>query len=172
MITFTCYGKPRPKGSTKSFAFVRKGASVTVKGGSVKGVSVATTSMTAGLKEWEKAVRMEASVALAVARRTGRRHSTMLCEPVYLEMFFVMPRPQRLKGLRNVPCDVTPDASKLWRAAEDALIGVLFDDDKRVVRWWGNKRFANPDEQPHVMVRMGPMSEVIGSDAVLIGDEE
>lgn len=168
MITFTCYGNPRPKGSTKSFAFVRKGAQVTVKGGSVKGVSVATTSMTVGLKDWERAVATEAKVALSLALREERRHSTMLCEPVYLEMFFVMPRPQRLKGLRNVPCDQAPDGSKLWRAAEDALIGVLFDDDKRVTRWWGNKRFANLDEQPHVMVRVGPMSEVIGNDAVLI----
>ncbi len=171
MIDFVCYGNPKSKGSTKSFAFVRKGATVAVSGGRVKGVSTATTSMTKGLKEWEHAVATEARLALANALQSRAPGARVLDEPVYLEMLFAMPRPKRLKALRNVPCDTTPDASKLWRAVEDALIGVLMSDDKLVTRWWGNKRFANPEEAPHVRVRIGPMSEVIGNDAVLIAEE-
>ncbi len=163
MIDFIVTGHAKAKGSTRSFAFVPKGAAVSVKGGRVSGVRVATTSMTPNLKEWEHAVATEAR--LAVEKNPSWR---FLSEPVYLEMLFAMPRPQRLKDLRNVPCDVIPDASKLWRAVEDALIKVLFDDDKRVTRWWGSKRFANPGEAPHVRIRVGPMSEVIGHDAVLI----
>jgi Holliday junction resolvase RusA-like endonuclease len=68
----------------------------------------------------------------------------LLDEPIVLGLLFVMPRPSshwnksgktltaRAKRDARFPC-VKPDLSKLIRAVEDAMQGMLFRDDSLVV---------------------------------------
>ena len=48
-----------------------------------------------------------------------------------------------------------PDGSKLWRAAEDALSGVIYTDDARMVRQHVERVYVEQCEQPgmHVEIR-------------------
>lgn len=149
MLTFTVIGNPRPKGSSKAFPFKGKDGRL----------HVAVTSMTVGLKDWEKVVKAEATIAM------NRR--PVFDEPMWLEMIFHLPRPKRLKDRRDVPHSTRPDFSKLWRASEDALIGTVFVDDGLVARVWGAKFYANAGEQPRVNIRVGPLSEIVGRDVIL-----
>lgn len=83
------------------------------------------------LPEWRKAVAYHAAQA-----RT---------EPIYdgavaISMTFVMPRAAShfgMKGLRSTAPEhhtKKPDLTKMQRAVEDALTGIIFTDDARVVR--------------------------------------
>lgn len=80
--------------------------------------------------------------AVGWCARKAMRGEPLLCEPVKLGVTFVMPRPKShvlksgalAKGARAFP-DVPPDLSKLVRAVEDALTGIVYDDDKRIVTY-------------------------------------
>ena len=58
------------------------------------------------------------------------------------------------KGARRFP-ETSPDGDKLDRAMWDALTGIAFTNDARVVSWTGVKRFAEKDERAHVDVDVG-----------------
>jgi len=53
------------------------------------------------------------------------------------------------KGARRYP-DTAPDGDKLERAIWDALTGVAFTNDARVVDWHGTKRYAALGERARV----------------------
>lgn len=73
-----------------------------------------------------------------------------------VELVFRMPRPKahyrtngKLKPNAPKHCAKTPDGDKLERAVWDALSSVVFQDDKLVAVWQGEKVYA---EQPGVVV--------------------
>ncbi len=81
-------------------------------------------------KEWVKRVKM---VAMESAPRVPLK-----C-PVRVKVEFRLPRPHshyNKKGLKPTAPNahlIRPDATKLWRAVEDALTGIVWEDDAQVV---------------------------------------
>lgn len=129
-VGFNVNGLPAPKGSKRPLGRRRNGSVILVE------------SAAEALGPW--AERVERAARAAGATFQG---------PVEVEVAFRFPRPARPKY--DVPA-VKPDGDKLDRAVWDALrSGGLIEDDARVVRWRGEKRYALPGEPPgaHVTVR-------------------
>jgi len=109
-LAIVVYGRPAPQGSKRHVG---------------KGVMVESS---AHLKPWREAVRSEAAAKLGVIlNEMGVALGPMTC-PVAARMIFTMPCPKSARpGDRPA---VMPDASKLVRSTEDALVdaGVLADD--------------------------------------------
>lgn len=101
------------------------------------------TRPSGALKRWRSAV-----AACALARRQLEQLD-IFKGPVELDAQFVLPRSPahfigptaRLK--RSAPAyPGLPDLSKLIRAIEDAMSGVVYDDDRQVVRVRASKRYG------------------------------
>lgn len=58
------------------------------------------------------------------------------------------------KGAPRFPA-TAPDGDKCERAIWDALTGIAFTNDARIVSWCGSKRFADLSERPHVDIDIG-----------------
>ena len=89
-----------------------------------------------GLPEWRKTVAMYARAA----RTTGP--GVLLEGPLLAEMTFRMPVPKSAPKRRRLFADRRPDLSKLVRAVEDALTGVLYGDDAQIVELRARKELA------------------------------
>lgn len=86
---------------------------------------------------------------------------SLLDEPLELSVVFTMPRPAShygtKKGVRYLKSDAPhyhtnkPDATKLLRCAEDALLDVLLKDDSRVARQRVAKVYG---EKPGALIRV------------------
>lgn len=83
--------------------------------------------------------------------------------PVYAAFIYIRERSQNdyladgvtlSKGARRYP-DTAPDKDKLDRAMFDALTGVAFTNDGRVVSGPSVKRFAGPGEKARVLADIG-----------------
>jgi crossover junction endodeoxyribonuclease RusA len=83
--------------------------------------------------------------------------------PIFLSIVFVRERSPNdyltdgvtlRKGAHRYP-DTAPDGDKLDRAIWDALTGVLFTNDSRVVSWVGVKRFGEVGEQARTLIDVG-----------------
>lgn len=99
------------------------------------------------LNAWRKLVASAASKAY-----WGR---DLLCVPLILSVWIYRQRPKNHYNSRgevkpDAPRypDVRPDTVKLVRAIEDALTGVLFDDDARIV-------------EHHLFKHFGPAHKVV-----------
>lgn len=120
-VSFVVYGVPAPAGSKR--AFPRKGGGVIVTDDSKRS------------KPWQAAVSAAAGEAM--------RGAPPLAGALYLNLAFTMTRPRGHYGTgRNgetvkpsAPTypTVKPDATKLARAVEDALTGIVWRDDAQVV---------------------------------------
>ena len=73
-------------------------------------------------------------------------------QPVAVELWFILPRPIRLKG--SVPHLKRPDIDKLARAVLDGITGIVLADDSLVTELLARKRHAEPDETPGVHIRI------------------
>jgi len=122
-ITFRVNGKPATAGSKRGFPVRRKDGSV--------GVAMAPDNVRA--RPWMAAVADEAA-----------KHVTEVSyEPIKLLLTFMFCRPKShfktRKGVRTLkdsaPSHKTgkPDCTKLARAVEDALTGIVWKDDSQVV---------------------------------------
>ena len=109
-LRFTCYGLPRPQGSTR--AFVVKGRAV-------------TTSDTADLKPWR------ASLADAGREAMADLGEQIWDGPVHVSATFTLPRPKSRPKRDRWP-DRKPDIDKLARALLDGLTGPVVTDDAQV----------------------------------------
>lgn len=142
MIVIDVLGLPAPKGSNR--AMVRGGFAVMVPGSSDVGQQ--------RMKQWERAVRDEASI---VARWNATKYGpTFHNQAVAVAILFRLPRPRghfaKSGELRkNAPArpSVKPDVDKLARATLDALTGIVFDDDSRIVELALHKLYAEPGDQ-------------------------
>lgn len=141
MVEFFCPGIGRPKGS-KRLVRTRRGRTL--------------------LLEDSKRERPWSSSVTAAAAEVMRGRDRFACAPLAALMVFGFARPKShytRKGLRpDAPRWHTskPDASKLARSVEDALNGVVWDDDSRVAQLAVCKPYVELDELPGVAVAVVP----------------
>jgi Holliday junction resolvase RusA-like endonuclease len=91
--------------------------------------------------------------------------AAMIRGPVFLYVVFLVQRPKGHFGKRGLlpsapawPA-VRPDLSKLVRSTEDAIKGVCWEDDSRVVLTVNAKRYCIEDELPGAIVTITPAGE-------------
>lgn len=132
MIRLRIDGVPKPGGSKRAFV--------------INGRARLTDASGKAGKDWRGDVK-------AVARQVYG--GPLLSVPLSVRVTFIMPRPQKhyrangqLKPTAPAMCPTKPDATKLWRSAEDALTGVLWADDALIVDQHVQKRYAAPGERP------------------------
>lgn len=126
-------GLPRPQGSKKAFQH--------------KGGAIVLMEMSKGLRPWRDSV-------MAAVQAEGWHTDPLIVGPVQLQLLFVLPRPKHhyrtgrfaheLKPASPHWHSHTPDASKLQRAVEDALVqaGAL-RDDAQIAVWSGAKEYGS-----------------------------
>ena len=138
MIQFEVLGTPAPKGSSR--AILIAGRAVNVPGGSNVGRNK--------LRSWAREVGDAARAACGALRWPVYR-----AEPVAVSIHFHLARPLGHFGKRGLrpgapAFPITkPDVDKLVRGTLDALTGILFDDDSRVVALEVRKFYAEPGKE-------------------------
>jgi crossover junction endodeoxyribonuclease RusA len=128
-IYVKCYCTPEPQGSVR--AFTPKGWNRPV-----------LTSDNKDLKSF----RQEVSKAAMNARAAAGFGDLVFVkhEPVEVAFAFYFARPPSIPKKRS--CHVVkPDLSKLIRAAEDSLTGIIFNDDAQVIRIRAEKHYGIPE---------------------------
>lgn len=145
VVSFDVSGTPAPKGSAR--AFVSGGRAVLAPGGSSQNREK--------IKSWAAAVRHGAVGAVG-----DRTEPVFIQTPLMVEIVFRLSRPGGHWGRsglrRTAPAApaTKPDLDKLVRATLDALTGLVFDDDSRIVRVVAEKSYAQPGhEGATVLVR-------------------
>ena len=139
VIQFTVEGEPAPGGSKSAFPFKRTDGKLGVR---VKDASPRNS-------EWRNHVAAIASVAM-----DGRQP---LDGPIHAQAFFRL-APPKSDPDRTIHT-IRPDATKLWRAVEDALTGIVWHDDAQVVTQHVAKSYAFHDSGPGVTVTVYPASD-------------
>lgn len=129
MIEFTVIGDPKPAGSKRAFVLKSTGRAI---------IADACTKS----KDWKATVQAAALDAYQGDPIDG---------PIAATILFVMRRPKshyRKNGelKPDAPHYHTskPDATKLWRCAEDALTGIAWRDDAQVVMQQIEKVYERP----------------------------
>jgi crossover junction endodeoxyribonuclease RusA len=135
-ITFTVAGMaPAPQGSKRHVG---------------KGVMVESCKT---VKPWRYLVS-QAAIATGVPLMRG---------PVSLSVVFLFQRPKGHYGAKGLKPSapsfhmVRPDLSKVLRSTEDALTGVLYDDDSRIVSTTMLKRYCLGKEVPGAIITLIPL---------------
>lgn|SRR5262245_10177746 len=135
-LVFTVYGVASGMGSKRAFQPAGFKAPI-------------ITDSNRNLKSWQSLVAAAASQAI------GDTAAWQLLDgPVRVSFAFYLPRPKSLPKRRAVAHTKAPDCSKLIRAIEDALTGVVYGDDSQVVEIVAGKFYALPHESPRVDVRV------------------
>lgn len=143
-IRFAVLGTPAPKGSSRAMA-TKTGEAVNVPSGSRPNAIA--------LVDWGGAVRNASLAALAASGFSG--DGTFFGKvPLRLRVEFRMRRPvAHFKKDGSLKANAprwhisVPDASKLLRSTEDAMIGVILLDDKTVAEPLVRKVYALPDPE-------------------------
>ncbi len=141
-ISFTAFCTPEPQGSMK--AFIPKGWSRAI-----------ITSDNKDLKSYRQEV---AKASLVERNKIGfndvlfAKHSPV---SILLKFFFLKPESVSKRRTQHV---VRPDLSKLIRATEDALTGIIYTDDAQIVSIKAEKFYGLP-ERVEVTVS-GKVSEI------------
>lgn len=141
MIEFFVPGIPVPKGSMRAFAFKRKTGKL----------GVAVSHDNERTRPWLAVVTAFAQEAMA--------GSPPVDAPLSVRLRFVLPRPQGHFGTRGLRPSapfapaVKPDLDKLVRCVLDALNGVTWVDDGRVVEVRASKAYG---QAPGVLVEVEP----------------
>lgn len=118
VVSFTVPGIPQPAGSKRAFVNKHTGR-------------VSVVDAAKGSRSWKHDVATAAMDAM-----DGR---PVLDGPLRLEITFLLPRPKGHYGAKGVRPSapsypaVRPDLTKLVRAVEDALTGIVWRDDAQVV---------------------------------------
>lgn len=143
-VTLYVKGLPAPGGSKKAFPFKKKDG----------GIGVAVTDA-GGLKTkaWRSAVK-----ANAVNAMMGRK---MLQGALGLQITFFMPRPKshlncqgKVRGNAPLFHVIRPDATKLTRSTEDAMTGIVYDDDAQIVKQFIVKRYETELYGPGAVIEV------------------
>lgn len=111
-----------------------------------------------------RGVLIESSKALKPWRErvawTAREHDVPLrVGAVSVKLAFVMPRPVSTPKSKTPPAMRKPDLDKLVRGVFDALSGLCFEDDARVVDLRATKRLAALGEKPGLDVVISDLPE-------------
>lgn len=135
-VTLTVRGTPAPKGSGR--AILVRGRAMHVPSGSDVNARA--------LKSWDVAVRDAAAAAIGQVDAPP-----FVGKALKLTVVFYMRRPSghytkkgKLKPSAPAFPISKPDWSKLVRATEDSMIGIVFDDDSRIAHAEVQKRWAAP----------------------------
>lgn len=98
-------------------------------------------------KAWRKAVSDAAETWLS-------KHGDMppYDGPVCIDLTFYLPRPKSTSK-RITTAHRKPDLSKIVRAVEDSLTGIIYTDDARIIEIVAKKQYAD-DNPPGVLVRL------------------
>ena len=122
VCTFTVIGEPAPQGSKRHVG---------------RGVMVESSTK---VKPWRT------DVAIAAQQwRDAHGHPDPLDGPLAVRMVFFLRRPASIPK-RVVWPHRKPDVSKLVRSTEDALSGIIWTDDARIVTLHAEKRYAAPGD--------------------------
>lgn len=137
-VKFLVEGRPRPGGSKRPLLNKKTGKMFVVDMSGQPG------------KLWRKTVQAAAQTAWP---------NPPLSEPVHLECRFFLQRPKGHFHTDGTPREdapwfpvVPPDTTKLLRAVEDALNGVLWLDDKQVVQQVAGKCYTAPGLPEGVLI--------------------
>ena len=180
MIEFFVPGKPRPRGSKTAMPIYMnrpRCAKCGMPGLALKDGRIINryVDSAAGSDKWMKEVAKEA-----------KRHRPQIIwdDAVTIVCIFLHPRPKNqlssAKDKQGQPKDLapdhkitSPDVLKMGRAIEDALKGIIYTDDARVVSHTSIKSWSLKYEG--VLVRLWPDADLMNLDeyidALLAGDE-
>lgn len=90
--------------------------------------------------------------------------------PVRLTLVFLLPRQGGAKAFPDRRWhDIRPDADNLTKSIKDAMTGVVWDDDCRVVVETAAKAYHDAREGPRVVAVVEPAGEVGAALASLLG---
>lgn len=163
-VEFAVYGVAQPRGSKRSLVPTGRGGQPFRKNGRIV---VSTVDSNPKSKDWMRLVAREAGEAM----RDADLQPTRL--PVALSVTFYRARPKghfgsgrnagRLKPSSPAWPATKPDMSKLLRAVEDALSGVVYHDDAQIVAEQLVKDF---DETPRIEVSVVLLEETAGARRV------
>lgn len=124
MLEIKVYGNPAPQGS-KKFVGMRGGHGVLAE-------------MSKKLKPWRDCVYHAARQAMGDNVQNGIRG------PIFLEVYFTLPKPKSAPKTKITYPSTRPDCSKLVRSTEDALTRAgAYEDDGRIVETNSGKRYPN-----------------------------
>jgi Holliday junction resolvase RusA-like endonuclease len=71
---------------------------------------------------------------------------------VVLELIFFLPRPKNVPANVKFPSMCKPDNSNVRKAIEDAMTGLVYDDDRQIVDGHDHKRFCAEGDEPHIRI--------------------
>ena len=131
MVKFTVYGHAKPKGSTR--AFVKNGRAI-------------TTTNNPNAKDWQQLVSM--------AAQNYRPGGGPYQDAVALKCAFYLERPKSVSYKKRPHHTVKPDLDKLIRNIGDALKGVIYTEDARIVKIEASKHY---DHVPRVDIEVRPL---------------
>jgi Holliday junction resolvase RusA-like endonuclease len=137
VIRFTVLGTPAPKGSSRAMLI----------GGRARLIASSSASNERAQNSWAAAVRVAAIDTIG-----PREAPVFIGQPIRIAIVFRMRRPAghfnkktgALKPSAPRYPATKPDGDKLDRTTWDALTGIVFDDDSRLVAWSGVKVYATP----------------------------
>lgn len=142
-ISFHVLGTPGAKGSSRAFVNRKTGGAHVAPGGSKSGQAKA--------KAWETAVREAAGACVSATA------PPFVDIPIFVSITFRMARSANHWGRgRNAgklaPSAphrprTKPDIDKLARSTLDAMTGIVFDDDSRIVALVLEKQYAAPGRE-------------------------
>lgn len=149
-LSFVVYGVPGPQGSKKEVGKFKHGPR--------QGRAILVESSTK-VEPWRRRVGKIASTA------TGAHGDwTPLEGALVVDMVFTLPRPKTFpsKDLRRIHGLPTtyPDLSKLLRSTEDALTGIVWKDDARVVAYRRDAKVYVGAEDPDALREPGAVIRV------------
>ena len=153
ILEIVAFCQPEPQGSMK--AFMPKGAKFPI-----------VTSDNKNLKSF----RQEVSKAALLARSKFGFNDIIYTkhEPVYVAFKFFFQRPPSIPKKRILHV-VRPDLSKLIRAAEDSLTGIIYLDDSQIVGESATKAYGDPERVEIKVFNLGSsIEELAKMDALFI----
>lgn len=138
-MTLTVIGVPVPQGSKSAHPFRRKDGTI--------GVAVHEGGKAQSLKQWRAAI---AACARLWLEQNGM--PAPVDGPVGINVTFYLPRPKSAPKRVQHPA-TKPDWDKLARAVGDALKGIAYTEDSRIVDAHVSKRFAI-DSPPRAQIEL------------------
>jgi Holliday junction resolvase RusA-like endonuclease len=104
-------------------------------------------------KDWSRRIE-------EVVQQLAQSGVSMLDGPLQATFRFYLPKPVSAPKRRRTWPDRKPDLSKLMRAIEDPMNGVLIADDARIVAAFVSKDYVEDGGQPRAEVRVSSVEEV------------
>ncbi len=138
MITFHVPGTPKPQGSKVLQSAVINGQTKSW-----------LRDADSGLHSWRDKVRHVAKQAMI---EHGQEHKFAL--NVQVSILFILKRPKSVSKNRSMP-NVKPDIDKLARGILDALDGICYDNDSKVVELQLRKVYESDGAYEGALISVG-----------------